>query len=314
MVFEPLLGKALDIGIFLRWPRIPLYCHKARGELPRIVFPRSYTDRIQWRKVFDRNPIFVSLADKLAAKNYIALRCPDLALPKTLWTGTRIEDAPGELLAGDVVVKANHGSGQNFFIRAGRYDPGLLSRLTAAWMSQPYGQRDAEWAYHSITRRLFIEEMLGSVAVPPLEINIRAGHGRVGFGNILLYAKTPKQSVIYLNENGEKTHLSAGGGVTDAELLKVIVPEAFMKARSFAAQLTKDIDFARIDFFCADGRLYAGEITLYPQSGYAAPNPYEQSVMKLWDLRQSWFMQTEFRDWRAPYKAALTRHLDRTGQ
>lgn len=311
---DTLLARALDAAIFLRWPRIPRRYRLARGATPQVAFPRTYSERVQWRKVFDHNPAFVMFSDKLAAKEYVTRTCPGLAVPRTLWTGTAIEDAPEGLLAGDVVVKANSGSGTNVFIRGGQYDGAELREKTRGWMARPFGGRNAEWAYRPIERRLFIEEMLGTPEAPPMEINIRAGGGRIAHGGLLLHGKTPRQSVIYLDERGERTAVLPGQGIAREALEAIPVPTGYAEAVHHAAVMSRDLDFARYDFFWAGGRLYGGEITIYPASGYAAMNPYEQAVLATWDIRRSWFMTTELRGWRAAYRDALRRHLDRTGQ
>jgi hypothetical protein len=64
-----------------------------------------------WRKIVDHNQIFVDLSDKLAAKQIAKARCPELAVAQVLWTGTDPQSLPANLVAGDVAVKTNHGSG-----------------------------------------------------------------------------------------------------------------------------------------------------------------------------------------------------------
>ena len=119
---------------------------------------------------------------------------------------------------------------------------------------------------------------------------------------------------IPMGPAGPVTAVMVGAGVSRAWLEAVPVPPGYAEAVRHAAVMSRDLDYARYDFFWANGRLYGGEVTLYPQSGYAAANPYEAVVMETWDMRRSWFMTTELRGWRAAYRAALLRHLDRTGQ
>ena len=71
------------------------------GYLPNPAAPESYHERVLWRKIFDRNPLFVTLTDKLAAKAHMSSACPELALPRTLWSGRDAIDIPLNLLAGD---------------------------------------------------------------------------------------------------------------------------------------------------------------------------------------------------------------------
>ena len=97
------------------WPRTVRFVLKL-GYLPNLAAPKTYHEMLLWRKIVDRNPLFVTLTDKLAAKAHIRSACPDLALPRTLWSGRDPADIPLELLAGDVIVKTNHGCAMNIFV------------------------------------------------------------------------------------------------------------------------------------------------------------------------------------------------------
>ncbi|RVD31462.1 hypothetical protein EN742_34120, partial [Mesorhizobium sp. M4A.F.Ca.ET.020.02.1.1] len=57
------------------------------GYLPNPAAPTRYHERMLWRKIIDRNPLFVTLTDKLAAKDYIRRVCPQVQSPRTLWSG-----------------------------------------------------------------------------------------------------------------------------------------------------------------------------------------------------------------------------------
>lgn len=42
------------------------------GRLPNLANPRSFSERIQHRKLYERDPRFPKLADKVLAKNHVA--------------------------------------------------------------------------------------------------------------------------------------------------------------------------------------------------------------------------------------------------
>lgn len=52
-------------------------------------------------------------------------------------------------------------------------------------------------------------------------------------------------------------------------------PASFRQMGKMAAILSKDIPFARIDFYEIDGKPYFGEITFYPASGLGEFRPME---------------------------------------
>lgn len=304
-------GALINALICLQYPLLAARFMRLAGRLPSPAFPVVYSDKMQWRKIFDHNPLFITFSDKLAAKDHLARHCPDLALPRTLWQGHSIDEAPPEVLAGDVVVKANHGSTMNHFIRGGRYDPAELRRLTQGWMARRYGGSNAEWAYAHVRPMLLVEELLVGESGPLVEINIRAGGGRVMLGSLLLHAKTKRQSAIYLDAEGRRIDTLVGEGMDRAELDRVPVPEGYAQAWRHAERMSREVDYARYDFFWTGSRLYGGEITVYPASGYSILNEIDRLIGNGWDLRTAWFMTAPLSGWRARYREALRRHLDR---
>lgn len=45
-------------------------------------------------------------------------------------------------------------------------------------------------------------------------------------------------------------------------------PKTFDKMIEFSGILSKDMPFVRVDFYEVNGKLYFGELTLYPASGF----------------------------------------------
>ena len=153
-----------------------------------------------------------------------------------------------------------------------------------------------------------------------MELNIRAGNGRIAYGNILLFAKTPKQSAIYIDAARRIVGRTYGEGVTKAEIDRIAIPETYDEAVRYAVDLSRDVDFARYDFFSVDGELYGGEITVYPAAGFAPvpqfpdgtgtrrPDSLAQAILENWDIRTSWFMTAPLSGWKTHYRDVLIRN------
>src|SRR5262249_55554258 len=108
--------RAISALVALRHRRLMRRFARQMGSRPDPAFPRSYNEKLLWRKLFDHDPRFVTFTDKLAAKAYAAATCPDLAVAPTLWSGADPREIPADLLEADVVVKTNHGCGFNIFV------------------------------------------------------------------------------------------------------------------------------------------------------------------------------------------------------
>ena len=54
----------------------------------------------------------------------------------------------------------------------------------------------------------------------------------------------------------------------------------------YAEILSRDFPFARTDFYCIDGKIYFGEITFFPWSGYMrfTPDSFDYDLGALFEL------------------------------
>ncbi|MFN7000721.1 MAG: hypothetical protein ACK4ST_11950, partial [Elioraea tepidiphila] len=186
---------------FARNPRLHVKYVRRMGRLPDVALPRSFPDRMLWRKQFDRNPLFVTFADKLATKDWIAERLPGLPIPRTLWRGADPAAIPPALLRPGVIVKANHGSNFNLPIRERVPPHDEVVALARRWLRRSWGRHRGEWHYAHVRREVFVEEMVGGDG-PLADIQIRAGAGRAALCSVTFDTKTPRQTVRYMDTEG----------------------------------------------------------------------------------------------------------------
>jgi hypothetical protein len=288
------------------------YCWKI-GRPPNIAHPQRYSERMLWRKVLDHNPQFVLFSDKLATKDFLKARCPELPVPRTLWVGRDADAIPDELLRGDVFVKANHGCGFNHRIRGGQFDRQALRNKTRKWLRSGYGRKGGEWAYSKVEPRLFVEESVGDAEADLIEINVRAGNGKAILSSVMGRCKTPNQWAVYLDPEGAPTP-----GMSDPEGAPIIplpkgiaVTEPYRRAVQFAQKLSVGVDYARFDFLWNGTELFGGEITVYPAAGAVDPANSSANAVTLigWDLMQSHFLRSQHTGWMRVYADALGRRL-----
>jgi hypothetical protein len=298
--------------LHVRHPRLVREFSRRLGYIPDPALPRTYNEKVLWRKLFDHDPRFAAFADKLASKAYARQRCPDLTIPQTLWVGERAEAIPEAALSGDVVVKANHGFDWNLFIANGRYDRRQLDTTVGGWLRTVHGRREGEWAYARVRPRVFVEERLPlGGGGGPTDLKIHACDGEIVHG----------WAVDKIN--GRAVTLSASGDPIAPARAYAAADQAlpagdglrarFAEASRFAATLSKDVDYARCDFLVTGGSLYFGEITLYPAAGYDSwEDPaIARRLAQCWDLRKSAFLAAAHGGLEGVYARALRARLDR---
>ncbi|EPY0567209.1 hypothetical protein ACW7WW_002223 [Proteus mirabilis] len=75
--------------------------------------PIKFSEKIQYKKLYDRNNLLTIAADKLASKDFVSEICPSLYIPQTLWQSSNYQDLNAVVLSSlppNYVFKANHTS------------------------------------------------------------------------------------------------------------------------------------------------------------------------------------------------------------
>ena len=174
------LAAEINAQIAARHPFNTQSYVRSFGRLPNYAEPRGYTEKIQWRKMFDRNPLFVTWCDKLQARDLARSRAPGLRSAELLWVGDDPEAMPLDDLVPPFVVKPNNRSARTVMVR-NRDDlkPAAIRDECRFWLAQPpYGVRFHEWPYAASPSKLMIERFIGDDLGPPPDYRFDVFSGR----------------------------------------------------------------------------------------------------------------------------------------
>ena len=128
---------AINSLLYVLHPYLVAQYWRTLRRFPDIAVPRDVNEKMLWRKLFDRNPDFVTFSDKLLAKEYVRQRHPDLAQSPVLWSGTDLHDLPK-----DTLRPIAGGSGRRR--RSASSSLGPPRRFHARWrrgFGNPFGRR-----------------------------------------------------------------------------------------------------------------------------------------------------------------------------
>ena len=225
--------------------------------------PRLFTELVQHRKLFDRDPRQPLLADKVLVKQWVAERLgPDWVIP-TLWHGRALPVRPP--WPTPFVVKARHGCRQNAFVRDTAVDWPTLRRRAARWTARRYGYWLDEWLYRQIPRGVLVEPFVGSGGELPVDYKLYVFGGRVEFIQVHLGREHDHRWLVM---DRRWRRVSAASGDPDPPR-----PVSLDRMLDAAAELARGHEFVRADFYEVGDRPLFGELTFYPGSGLDRFNP-----------------------------------------
>lgn len=219
-----------NLWFYVTRPLFVLRCRRHLGYWPNLAVPMHLAELMQWRKLIDRNPLFVTFADKLATKDWIAARLPELPIAETLWVGERPEDIPEALLSAGHIAKTNNASGQNYLPHYKPMPRPELNRLFRRWLRASTARRwfgwldtSQEWAYRPVPPRIFVERQVGG-GQRLVDVGVRVLGGVPLFVSCRLDARMAESTMGYFWPDG--TPLGEPGTLpADFRL-----PEVFAKA------------------------------------------------------------------------------------
>lgn len=287
------------------------------GYFPNVCAPRSKNEKFLWRKIFDRNPLYGRMSDKLAVRGLVAERCPDLECTEIVWTGTKAADIPSEYFSPSFVIKTNNGSSRNIFPEHAYLGlAGQRARLQS-WIVKPYGVRDGQWNYATIPSSIFVERRI--TPTPGEEFLDISCHVLLGECPIVTVDKNVKQDderIAVYDATGRRLKASFRARHRAQQHMELPAdfhpPATLPRAIAYARQLARDCDYVRVDFMSAGQRLHFCECTIFPMGGYSLiADGADDAITALWDLRHAWFLRAPQRGWRRLYASMLRADLDR---
>ena len=75
--------------------------------------PQTFSEKLQWLKLYDRRPEYTTMVDKYAVKKYVSEQIGDQYVIPTLGVWERVEDIDWDSLPQQFVLKTTHTGGSN---------------------------------------------------------------------------------------------------------------------------------------------------------------------------------------------------------
>lgn len=209
---------------------------------------------------------YAKLADKIAVRNYVAERCPQIQLPQLLGVWKSVKDIPWATLPEKFAMKTNNGCGTNLIVHdKSRLNIASESKRLHRWLHFPYGQLSGQCHYSLIPPRIFAEEFLPFSEkqgnLPP-DYKIFCFFGEPKF--ILYYEGRTTNGHVTPNMVFDLEWRARPEAVLRPINHPVPPPISLKNMTTAARVLSRDLRFARIDFYDINGQAYLGEITLTP--------------------------------------------------
>lgn len=236
--------------------------------------PKTYNEKLQWMKLYDRRPIYTTMVDKFAVKDYVAKIIGEEYIIPTLGVWDKPEDIEWDTLPNQFVLKCTHDSGGLVICR----DKSKLDKQTAMdklrkSLKRDYYKAGREWPYKNVPRRIIAEKYMEDSQLGDLpDFKFFCFNGVVKALFIGTERGTGDVKFDYFDADFNHLDLVQEHPMSGRDLPK---PEHFEKMKLLASKLSKGYPELRVDFYNINGSIYFGELTLFHHGGVIPFHPEE---------------------------------------
>lgn len=244
--------------------------------------PQTFSEKLQWLKLYNRKPEYTQLVDKYAAKEYVAKLIGEEYIIPTLGCWDKFDDIDFDKLPDQFVLKTTHGGGNTGVVIC--KDKSTLDRdatkkkLKRSLKSDIYKSLK-EWPYKNVKKRIIAETYLSEEITPDNPTGDIIDYKFFCFNGeakaVLIATERHSTTGVcfdYFDKDFNHYPFEQGGPNSKKEIKK---PEYLENMWEIANKLSKGIPHVRVDLYCIRGHIYFGELTFFDSSGFEEFNPNE---------------------------------------
>lgn len=241
--------------------------------------PKRYTEKLQWYKLYYRDPLMEECADKFKVRNYVKSKQLGYTLNEIYGEYDDISEINFRNLPNQFVIKTtNGGGGNNVFLCNDKRDfnEADCKKLLKQWLRPIKKNSGREWVYTVDKPRIIIEKMLKR------DINNDIPDYKFFCFNGKVYYLYTMIDYIDNHNNGKLGFYDSNFNPMpyyrkDFEPINKTLkkPKNFEKMLEVAQKLSEGFPHVRVDLYNIDGDIIFGELTFFNASGYTIFVPDE---------------------------------------
>ncbi len=251
------------------------------GYKPDLNEPKTFNEKINWLKIYNKDPRVTVCCDKYAVKEYARERISTEYILPVLKKWDKAEDVSLDELPDRFVIKVNWSSGFNIIIKdKSKRDINKIKETLNKWM-QPYANSYYDmfnWGYKNMKPVIYAEPYIEQFDGQVYDYKFYYSQGEF----IYMFIATDRlgdHTLTYTFFDNEFKPLPfVYGGKGNAKPIPEM-PKNLDKMLLLGKALADDFPFVRVDFYETDDGIYLGEMTFYSGGGQLNFKPQE------WDLK-----------------------------
>ena len=227
---------------------------------------RTYTEKMQWEKIYDKNPIKTTLTDKYAVREWVEGKIGKDYLIPLIGVWDSFDNIDFDLLPKQFVLKTNHGTGTNLIVKD-KYKINMrrAKRMFDDWMKTDYAFTNSlQLHYRDIKRKIIAEKYLETNLGELQDYKFLCFDGKPCFCWVDLGRYSKHTRTVFDMNWKLQPWTQASYGIANYD---IPMPKNFDMMIDIANILSKGFSHVRVDLYNIDGKIYFGEMTFTNGSG-----------------------------------------------
>jgi len=248
------------------------------GKYPDLENPKTFSDKMQWMKLYYHDPLMSRCADKYEVRSFIEAKGYAYTLNGLIAVYKSVEEIDVKSLPVKFVMKASHGSGWNLICK----DKNKINwipwkKIMNIWLNSNVFWPGREWPYKNMTPRIICEKYIEDESGQLMDYKFFCFNGVPKFIQANKGRGTKRHAQNFYDTNWKI--LPFGKNLEPLPGVIISQPVTFREMLEIARDLSGRFPFVRVDFYEVQGRVIFGELTFFPKSGLPDFTPPEYDLI-----------------------------------
>ena len=243
--------------------------------------PRTYNEKMQWLKLYNRRPEYAIMVDKVRVKDWVAAKIGNNYIIPTLGVWKSATEVNFAGLPNRFVIKCNHNSGKGMYICKDKSKMNVenIRKGLKKGMQENYVIQNREWPYKNVPHRILAEQFLEEEGKQtPDDYKVMCFDGKVKLIELHEGRFTDNHTQAFYDRDWKLTSITqSGSGKVATKVAKC--PSLLDEMIRLSEILAKDIPHVRVDWYIVNNHLYFGEMTFFDGSGFDSWGSQEDDLL-----------------------------------
>ena len=284
-----IFGKISKTGVFNKLSDktyLNIQYYLMIGKKLNLNSPKTFNEKLQWLKLYNRNPKLTLMVDKYKVRDIIKDKIGEQYLVPLIAVYSTPEEINFDSLPKEFVIKCNHDSGSVFICKdKSKLNLSILKKELKKKLRKNHFWWSREWPYKNIEKKIIVEKYMKDKKNENLPVyKFLCFNGEPKIIQVIQNDKQENETIDYFNTEWKLLDLRQDYQNSPKPYKK---PEQLKKMLEIVKKLAGNNPFVRVDLYLINEIIYFSEFTMFSDAGIARFYPYE------WDKKLGEWLDIE---------------------